>query len=101
MFSPTLQQQLTKIIAGAALIAALVPSLAQAQDIRGLEVTPFLIELDVAKGGTMQSHVDLTNHSTAPIVITAAPRDFLPGEDGQPQFVPDPHQENNPTFSLS
>ncbi len=95
----TLQRQLTKIIFGA-FIFALIPNIVSAQEIRGLEVAPFLIELDVAKGGTVESHIDLINHSTNPLVITASPRDFLPGEDGQPQFVPDP-QKNNPTFSLS
>lgn len=101
MSSHTLRQQLTKFIAGAALVAALVPSLAIAQaPIQGLEVAPFLIELDVAKGGTIGSHVDLTNRTNSPLVITTTPRDFLPGEDGQPQFIPDP-QTNDPTFSLS
>jgi hypothetical protein len=69
-------------------------------NIKGLEVSPFLLELDVAKGGTIQSEVNLTNRSTEPLYINTTPRDFLPGEEGQPQFIPDPGQ-NDITFSLS
>lgn len=69
-------------------------------EVPGLEITPFLMELDVEKGGTIKSQVDLFNRSTTPLRITAEPRDFLPGEDGQPLFVPDT-QINERTFSLA
>lgn len=68
--------------------------------IRGLEVGPFLLDLDVPKGGTIDSEVVLTNRSSAPLVIFVTPRDFLPGVEGQPQFVPDV-VINDPTFSLA
>lgn len=90
------------------LLIALLPDVAQAQTdatagsltVRGLEVTPFLLDLEVAKGKQIQSQIDLTNRSGAPLIITVTPRDFLPGLDGQPEFVPDT-QINDPTFSLA
>jgi hypothetical protein len=96
----SLQRHTKNIIIGAVILTALFPLSAEAQVIRGLEVTPFLIELDVPKGGTITSQIDLTNRSSEPLLITAAPRDFLPGEDGQPEFVPDT-EINDKTFSLS
>lgn len=94
-------QRIKKITISAAMLAALFPFPAVAQNtVRGLEVTPFLMELDVAKGGTLKSQIDLINRSSEPLIITAAPRDFLPGEDGQPEFVPDT-ELNDRTFSLS
>lgn len=69
-------------------------------EIRGLEVGPFLLDLDVAKGGSVDSEVVLTNRSSAPLVIIVTPRDFLPGVEGQPRFVPDV-TINDPTFSLA
>lgn len=68
--------------------------------LRGLEVSPFLLDLDVPKGGNLRSQVDIVNRSTATIVITVTPRDFLPGLEGQPKFIPDP-VINDPTFSLA
>lgn len=67
---------------------------------RGLEITPFLLDLEVAKGGSIDSEITLTNRNTAPLIITVTPRDFLPGAEGQPQFVPDT-TINDPTFSLA
>lgn len=67
---------------------------------RGLEITPFLLDLDVAKGKEISSQIDLTNRSTAPLIITVSPRDFLPGIEGQPEFVPDT-EINDPSFSLA
>jgi hypothetical protein len=84
-------------------ILLLVPVPVVAQDnflVRGLEITPFLMDLDVAKGGEIKSQIDLTNRSTSPLIITVTPRDFLPGLEGQPEFVPDV-QINDPTFSLA
>lgn len=69
-------------------------------EVKGLEVTPFIFDLDVEKGKEISSKVDLVNHSTSPLIITVSPRDFLPGDDGQPQFIPDP-TINDPTFSLA
>lgn len=68
--------------------------------VRGLEITPFLLDLDVEKGKEIKSQIDLTNRSLSPLIITVTPRDFLPGFEGQPEFVPDT-QINDPTFSLA
>jgi hypothetical protein len=77
------------------------PQTSKAQNsIRGLEISPFLMELDVAKGGSIAQTITITNRSAESLRVTATPRDFLPGNDGQPEFVPDP-QINDPTFSLS
>lgn len=70
------------------------------RNIKGLEVSPFLIELDVAKGGSVDSEINLTNRSSTELSITISPKDFLPGIEGQPQFIPDP-DINDTTFSLS
>lgn len=95
-----LQQRIKQLLLSAVILTALFPFSATAQTIRGLEVSPFLIELDVAKGGTTASEINLVNRSAEPITITVTPRDFLPGEDGQPEFVPDT-EINDKTFSLS
>lgn len=68
--------------------------------LKGLELTPFLLDLEVAKGGTISSEIKLTNHSDSSIIVTISVRDFLPGNDGQPEFVPDV-QINDPSFSLA
>lgn len=70
------------------------------QLVRGLEVSPFLLDLDVPKGGSVSTEVTLTNRSSTALIITVTPRDFLPGVDGQPRFVPDT-TINDPTFSLA
>jgi hypothetical protein len=69
-------------------------------NIKGLEVSPFLIELDVAKGASIESEINLTNRSSSELNISISPKDFLPGIEGQPQFIPDP-DINDTTFSLS
>lgn len=68
--------------------------------VRGLEVTPFLLDLEVAKGGSISSNIDIANRSAAPLVISVTPRDFLSGNEGQPEFIPDV-TINDPTFSLA
>ena len=70
------------------------------QPVLGLEVTPFLLDLEVDKGAEFTSQIDVANRSNGPLAITVEPRDFLPGEEGQPQFVPD-SSINDPTFSLA
>ncbi len=98
---PILPQQLIKfLVLSAVLITALFPLSARAQTVSGLEVSPFLIELDVPKGGTTSSHIDLVNRSTQSLAVSITPRDFLPGEEGQPEFVPD-EEFNDRTFSLA
>lgn len=90
-----------------AILFFLVPTSVVAQQsgspttlVRGLEITPFLLDLEVEKGGEISSQIDLTNRSLSPLIITVTPRDFLPGLEGQPEFVPDT-QINDPTFSLA
>lgn len=80
----------------------LLPTSVRAQEAapKGLTVGPFLIELDVAKGGTVQSEVFVANNTESEMTLTITPRDFLPGEDGQAVFVPD-QTENDSTFSLA
>lgn len=114
MLLPIFQQpHIKKVLLVLALAFLLAPSIVLAQNVpgivvpqttpsvvRGLEISPFLLELDVAKGKTISSEVLLTNRSNTPLVVNIAPRDFLPGEEGQPQFVPD-EEINDRTFSLS
>ncbi len=71
-----------------------------ASQVRGLEVGPFLLDLEVPKGGNISSTVDIANRSSSSLVINITPRDFLPGDEGQPKFVPDV-TINDPTFSLA
>lgn len=67
---------------------------------QGLEVSPFLIDIEVPKGGEQPSSISLTNKTNSPLQITVTPRDFLPGMEGQPEFVQD-IEINDPTFSLA
>jgi len=84
-----------------------LPATVQAQEAaqsiiraQGLEITPFLLELEVEKGKTVQSEIDLTNRTASAIAINIQPTDFLPGSEGQPMFVPDT-EINDVTFSLA
>lgn len=65
-----------------------------------LGISPFLQEFDVAKGGSAASSINLTNTGTQPITVNITAKDFLPGQRGEPRFVPD-KEINEPTFSLS
>lgn len=86
------------MLAGALLFA---PKLSAAQtEFREISLTPFLQELEVAKGGAVQSSIDVTNNSAEEIVAYISTRDFLPGQRGEPQFVPD-DEYNEVTFSLA
>ncbi len=73
---------------------------AQNNTSRILELAPFLTELKVDKGQSTSSNISVTNRSNQEITIAASSKDFLPGLDGQPQFVPD-IEENGSTFSLA
>lgn len=88
------QPAATQAIDSASLSSAGIPQ------VRGLGVSPFLLDLDIPKGGTISSTIDIANRSEVPLVITVTPRDFLPGNEGQPEFVPDV-TINDPTFSLA
>lgn len=83
---------------------AILPQAAAAQltnnAAHGLGISPFLFDLEIPKGGTDSQEVELTNTGNDPITVIAEPRDFLPGKDGQPEFVPDP-EINDKTFSLA
>lgn len=92
-----------KIIIYICLLVVLIPVTASAQQqdqVRGLEIAPFLLDLEVEKGKEITSQIDVVNRSTAPLIVTVTPRDFLPGYEGQPEFVPD-IEINDPTFSLA
>lgn len=65
-----------------------------------LEVSPFLIELTVEKGQSTQAQIAVTNRSERSLEIMIEARDFLPGQRGEPLFVPDT-ELNDPTFSLA
>ncbi len=58
------------------------------------------MELEVDKGANARSEIRLTNRTGTPITITAATKDFLPGQEGQPRFVPDA-EINDRTFSIA
>lgn len=83
-------------------LAVLLPHTATAanNNLTGLTVSPFIIELDVAKGGSVDSEVTVTNNSGRDLYLVGTARDFLAGQDGQPMFVPDT-VENDKTFSLA
>ncbi len=68
--------------------------------IRGLTITPFLIELQLEKGQTVSKEIELINTNPFPIVVNPEIKDFLPeGENGQQTFF-EPGK-GDPTFSLS
>ncbi len=67
----------------------------------GLNINPFIIESDVAKGETSSGSVTVTNWSDDTLQVTVTPKDFVPNHDtGQPVFVPD-DEMNDKTFSLA
>lgn len=79
----------------------LAPTPAQAQtEFREITISPFLQEHEVAKGGTVLGEVEVTNNGTREIALQISARDFLPGDRGEPQFVPD-EEFNDVTFSLA
>ncbi len=85
------------------LMGLIMPVTAHAQlsqEASGLQITPFIIDAEVEKGGSYSSQIDITNTSKVPIAVKVEPKDFLPGKEGQPRFVPD-SEENDPTFSLA
>lgn len=84
-------------------IAALVwpqQSLAQPAEFREISISPFLQELEVPKGGTINAAIELYNNSERDITVFLSTRDFLPGDRGEPQFIPD-DEYNDITFSLA
>lgn len=65
-----------------------------------LGISPFLQEFEVAKGATTSSTINVSNTGTEPITVTISTKDFLPGERGEPEFIPD-DEINETTFSLA
>lgn len=65
-----------------------------------ISITPFLQELEVAKGDEIESSIDVTNLTDTKVNLRMRTQDFLPGKRGEPQFVPDT-EFNDVTFSLS
>jgi hypothetical protein len=102
MWLLTSQQRLIKICLWSALFVAvtLFPPAAKAQEQRGLEISPFLIDLNVPKGGSIESQIEVANRGSETLRFAVVSRDFLPGDNGQPAFVPD-EQIQDHTFSLS
>lgn len=92
------------ILAAVALTTAFPTGKIFAQSTEGiigeLEISPFLLELQVEKGGTTQIEIEVTNRSVEPRTIIIQPKDFLPGRRGEPRFIPD-DEINDPTFSLA
>lgn len=67
----------------------------------GLNINPFIIESDVAKGGTSSNTVTITNWTNEILNIEVVAKDFIPNyETGQPIFVPD-NEINDKTYSLA
>lgn len=65
-----------------------------------LGISPFLQEFDVAKGATTSSTINVSNTGLEPITVTISTKDFLPGQRGEPEFIPD-DEINETTFSLA
>lgn len=83
------------------LFVSMAPNLANAQtEFREISISPFLQELVVDKGSTISSEIEVTNTSAKNISITVSARDFLPGQRGEPEFIPD-EEFNDVTFSLA
>ncbi len=79
----------------------LAPIPAHAQtEFREITISPFLQEHVVAKGSTVSGEVEVTNNGNSQIDLQISARDFLPGDRGEPQFVPD-EEFNDVTFSLA
>jgi hypothetical protein len=76
-----------------------ITSYAQSQT-REINISPFLQELEVAKGGQTKSEIAVTNNSDQSLAVSISTKDFLPGDRGEPLFVPDP-EFNEVTFSLA
>ncbi|HMQ01770.1 MAG TPA: hypothetical protein PKD79_01725 [Candidatus Doudnabacteria bacterium] len=70
------------------------------REVREISISPFLEELEVEKGGQIESVIELTNTTEQELLIYISTRDFLPGGRGQPLFVPD-DEYNEITFSLA
>lgn len=83
-------------------VILLIPSLVFAQNktIQEIGISPFLIELDVAKGGSVSSSIDVSNNSDVSQTVSIKTQDFLPGQKGQPEFVPNT-EIGEPSFSLA
>lgn len=83
------------------LLLAFAPQSANAQtEFREISISPFLEELEVAKGGSVNSEIEVTNTSGKNISVSILARDFLPGQRGEPKFIPDT-EFNDVTFSLA
>lgn len=79
----------------------LMPVTTYAQnEIREITISPFLQELDVAKGATTENIIEVTNNGVTPVSLQIVARDFLPGKRGEPEFIPDT-EFNDVTFSLA
>lgn len=83
------------------IIMLLWPQVIVAQtEFREISISPFLEELKVDKGGTVSSGIEVTNTSGKNITVAISARDFLPGQRGEPEFIPDT-EFNDVTFSLA
>lgn len=81
----------------------LQPTLTNAQFtgvMRELGIAPFLEELEVEKGSSIEREITLSNSSDQAVTVYISTRDFLPGGRGQPIFIPD-DEYNDLTFSLA
>jgi len=77
-----------------------LPVQSQETECMAIGISPFLKELEVAKGGTISSEILLQNNSDKPVTVFLSTRDFLPGDRGQPIYIPD-DEYNDVTYSLA
>lgn len=91
-----------KIIFVIVVFITLFPNFASAQtgSTQQFGVSPFLEELEVAKGGTIESSITITNLTNEKLDLQISTQDFIPGDRGEALFIPD-NEINEATFSLA
>ncbi|MEZ4180026.1 MAG: DUF916 domain-containing protein [Candidatus Doudnabacteria bacterium] len=102
-----LQQRLIKFSFLLMLLGSFFVPVVQAQELPEpniplgeIEISPFLVELSVAKGQSTQTEIEVRNNSDQPLTVKVETKDFLPGQRGEPRFVPD-EEINDLTYSLA
>jgi hypothetical protein len=68
----------------------------------GLQISPFLIDINVAKGQVSSvQEVVIQNNTDEAKKLTVEVKDFEPGANGQPDFTLNSQEGDNKTFSLA
>lgn len=85
-----------------AVFTILFPNIVYAQtgSTQQFGVSPFLEELEVAKGGSIESSITISNLTNEKVDLQISTQDFIPGDRGEALFVPDSEVNEN-TFSLA